>query len=158
MLGDKLFDDIGLKILLTLQKNARISFSDLGRRVGLSSPAVAERIHRMEEAGYIKEYRTIVDTEKIGFPITAFISVTASVGRLGELDDVVRLIPEVLEAYHLSGTEDLMLKIVAATMTHLEEIINQVGNFGETRTSLVLSSPVTSRMITPLPRSAAGSR
>jgi Lrp/AsnC family leucine-responsive transcriptional regulator len=152
MAGDKLFDNIGLKILSTLQKNARISFSDLGRRVGLSSPAVAERIHRMEEAGFIKEYRAVIDPEKVGFPITAFISVTASVGKLNELDDIVKSIPEVIEGYHLSGAEDLLLKIVAATMTHLEDIINHIGNFGETKTSLVLSSPVTSRVITPISR------
>ncbi|MDR3331651.1 MAG: Lrp/AsnC family transcriptional regulator [Synergistaceae bacterium] len=150
MHADKLLDDIGVQILTALQENARVSFSELGRKVGLSSPAVAERVHRMEEAGYIGEYRAIVDLEKLGFPITAFISVTASTGKLKEADEIVRTIPEVVEGYHLSGAEDILLKVVVASVGHLESIINQIGNYGETTTSIVLSSPVTSRLLTPV--------
>jgi len=146
---DKLLDNIGRQILKSLQENARISFSELGRRVGLSSPAVAERVHRMEEAGYIKEYRAIVDQEKLGFPITAFIRVTAAAGRMKEADDMARSIPEVIEGHHLTGSDGFILKVVVASMGHLEEIINQMGNYGQTTTSVVLSSPVESRVLTP---------
>ena len=149
MQTDKLLDNIGRQILKSLQENARISFSELGRRVGLSSPAVAERVHRMEEAGYIKEYRAIVDQEKLGFPITAFIRVTAAAGRMKEADDMARSIPEVIEGHHLTGSDGFILKVVVASMGHLEEIINQMGNYGQTTTSVVLSSPVESRVLTP---------
>jgi len=145
----KLLDDIGRQILKALQENARISFSELGRRVGLSSPAVAERVHRMEEAGYIKEYRAIVDQEKLGFPITAFIRVMANVGKLKDADDMARTIPEVIEGHHLTGADGFILKVVVASMGHLEEIINQMSNYGQTTTSVVLSSPVESRVLTP---------
>ena len=146
---DRLLDDIGRQILKALQENARISFSELGRRVGLSSPAVAERVHRMEEAGYIKEYRAIVNQDKLGFPITAFIRVTANVGKLKDADDMARTIPEVIEGHHLTGADGFILKVVVASMGHLEEIINQMSNYGQTTTSVVLSSPVESRVLTP---------
>ena len=149
MQTDKLLDNIGRQILKALQENARISFSELGRRVGLSSPAVAERVHRMEEAGYIKEYRAIVDQEKLGFPITAFIRVTATAGKMKEADDMARNIPEVIEGHHLTGSDGFILKVVVASMGHLEEIINQMSNYGQTTTSVVLSSPVESRVLTP---------
>jgi Lrp/AsnC family leucine-responsive transcriptional regulator len=149
MQADKLLDDIGRQILTALQENARISFSELGRRVGLSSPAVAERVHRMEEAGYIKEYRTIVNQEKLGFPITAFIRVTANTGKLKDADDMARMIPEVIEGHHLTGTDGFILKVAVASVGHLEEIINQMGNYGQTTTSIVLSSPVESRILKP---------
>ena len=149
MQADKLLDDIGRQILKALQENARISFSEVGRRVGLSSPAVAERVHRMEEAGYIKEYRAIVDQEKLGFPITAFIMVTANVGKLKDADDMARTTPEVIEGHHLTGSDGFILKVVVASVGHLEEIINQMSNYGQTTTSVVLSSPVESRVLTP---------
>lgn len=152
MSGDKLLDDIGIKILLALQSNARISFSELGRLVGLSSPAAAERVHRMESAGYIKGYQTTVDYEKIGLPIKAFISVTVTPSKLPELDEMVRTISEVVEAYHLSGNEDMLLKVVVSSMEHLENVINLIGNYGETTTSIMLSSPVASRTISPCRR------
>ena len=149
MQTDKLLDNIGRQILKSLQENARISFSELGRRVGLSSPAVAERVHRMEEAGYIKEYRAIVDQEKLGFPITAFIRVTAVAGKMKEADEMARSIPEVIEGHHLTGADGFILKVVVASMGHLEEVINQMSNYGQTTTSVVLSSPVESRVLTP---------
>ena len=149
MQTDKLLDDIGRQILKALQENARISFSELGRRGGLSSHAVAERVHRMEEAGYIKEYRAVVNQEKLGFPITAFIRVTANVGKLKESDDMARTIPEVVEGHHLTGTDGFILKVVVASVGHLEQIINQMSNYGQTTTSVVLSSPVESRVLTP---------
>ena len=149
MQTDKLLDDIGRQILKALQENARISFSELGRRVGLSSPAVAERVHRMEEVGYIKEYRAIVDQEKLGFPITAFIRMTANVGKLKDADDMARTIPEAIEGHHLTGTDGFILKVIVTSVGHLEDIINQMSNDGQTTTSVVLSSPVESRVLTP---------
>jgi Lrp/AsnC family leucine-responsive transcriptional regulator len=147
---DKLLDEIGVQILKMLQKNARISFSELGRIVGLSSPAVAERVRRLEESGYIKEYRAIVDQDKIGLPITAFITITPSADRQKDTDEMARSMPEVLEGYHLTGTDGIIFKVAASSVNHLESLINKMGNYGETTTSVVLSSPVSSGTIVPL--------
>jgi Lrp/AsnC family leucine-responsive transcriptional regulator len=149
MQTEKLLDDIGRQILMALQENARISFSELGRRVGLSSPAVAERVHRMEEAGFVKGYRAVVDQERLGFPITAFIRVAPVAGKLKEADEMARAISEVVEGHHLTGADGFILKVVVASVGHLEQIINRMGNYGQTTTSIVLSSPVESRALTP---------
>lgn len=149
MQSDKLLDDIGRQILRALQEDARISFSELGRRVGLSSPAVAERVRRMEEGGVIQGYRAMVSYERLGFPITAFIRVSTPASRMHEADLIAEKIPEVLECHHLTGTDCLILKVVVSSVGHLEEVINQMGHYGQTTTSIVLSSPVTSRILEP---------
>lgn len=149
MQPDKLLDDIGRQILRALQEDARISFSELGRRVGLSSPAVAERVRRMEEGGIIQGYRALVSYERLGFPITAFIRVSTPASRMHEADLIAEKIPEVLECHHLTGTDCLILKVVVSSVGHLEEVINQMGHYGQTTTSIVLSSPVTSRILEP---------
>jgi Lrp/AsnC family leucine-responsive transcriptional regulator len=149
---NKLLDEIGVQILRALQENARISFSELGRNVGLSSPAVAERVHKLEESGYIKGYRTVVDQGKMGLPLVAFISLKASADKLAEVDEMIGAISEVVEGYHLSGSDDILLKVVVSSMSHLESIINHISSFGETSTSIVLSSPVSSRVLIPLQR------
>ena len=149
MQSDKLLDDIGRQILRALQEDARISFSELGRRVGLSSPAVAERVRRMEEGCIIQGYRALVSYERLGFPITAFIRVSTPASRMHEADLIAEKIPEVLECHHLTGTDCLILKVVVSSVGHLEEVINQMGHYGQTTTSIVLSSPVTSRILEP---------
>ena len=70
---EKLLDPLGWKLLVELQTDARISFAELGRRVGLSTPAVAERVRRMEDEGIIRAYRAEIDPSSVGLPITAFI-------------------------------------------------------------------------------------
>ncbi|MDR0649707.1 MAG: Lrp/AsnC family transcriptional regulator [Synergistaceae bacterium] len=147
MNGEKLLDNIGRQILRTLQENGRVSFSELGRMVGLSSPAVAERVRRMEETGYIKGYRTVVNQEKLGFPITVFVNVDVNGDKMNDAREIIEGIPEITEAYHLSGEYGLMLKVAIASMNHLESIIDQVGECGATTTSIVLSTPVSSRAL-----------
>ncbi len=149
MATDRLLDQAGLHILKTLQENARISFSDLAKQTGLSSPAISERVRRMEAAGYISGYRAVVNHEKPGFPITAFIRICMHPDRVAEADAAAQSIPEVIEGHHLTGTDSFILKVTASSVTNLEEIINQMGIYGQTTTSIVLSSPVTSRIVSP---------
>ncbi|MDR3254761.1 MAG: Lrp/AsnC family transcriptional regulator [Synergistaceae bacterium] len=149
MHDEKLLDGIGLQILRMLQENARVSFSELGRRVGLSSPAVAERVRRMEEAGYINGYKAVVDNASLGFPITAYISMKASIGKLADADELARKIPEIVEGYHLTGDEGTLFKVISPSVNHLELVINQLSDYGATTTSVVLSSPVSSRVLFP---------
>ena len=98
MLSNKLLDDIGRQILRILQEDGRISFNELGRKVGLSSPAVAERVRRMEEAGIILGYRAIVDQSRVGYPIMAFVRLSIPVSFLAQADELAKSIPEVPNA------------------------------------------------------------
>ena len=105
-----LADDIGRQILRILQEDGRISFNELGRKVGLSSPAVAERVRRMEEAGIILGYRAIVDQSRVGYPIMAFVRLSIPVSFLAQADELAKSIPEVLECHHLTGSDGVILK------------------------------------------------
>jgi Lrp/AsnC family leucine-responsive transcriptional regulator len=147
--GFKALDEIGTKILMNLQKNARISVSELARIVGLSSPAVAERMHRLEQSGYITGYQAVVSSEKIGFPITAFINMTMTGLELEDMNEKIAAIPEVVEAYHLSGDYGIMLKASAKSMRHLESVINKLNDFAKTTTFVVLSSFIAPRELAP---------
>jgi Lrp/AsnC family leucine-responsive transcriptional regulator len=140
-------DDIGWALLRELQENARLSFSELGRRVGLTPPAVADRVRRMEEAGIIRGYRLEVDHARIGLPLTAVIRVTHRGVNCLELGRIVSEYPEVLECHRITGAESYSMKVALRSVEHLQELIDRLMPYGETVTSIVLSSPVTSRSI-----------
>lgn len=147
MLNGKLLDETGRQILRILQEDGRVSFNELGRRVGLSSPAVAERMRRMEEAGIILGYRAIVDQARVGYPIMAIIRLAIPVTNLPKADEMAKSIPEVLECHHLTGSDGVLLKVAVSSVGHLEEVVSQMGSCGMTTTSIVLSSPVATRPI-----------
>lgn len=146
--GDGL-DDIGLRILLELQANARVSYSELGRRVGLTPPAVAERVRRMEETGIITGYRAEIDAGRVGLPLTALIRVTHRGVNCLELGRIVAEYPEVLECHRITGAESYIMKVALRSVQHLQELIDRLMPYGETVTSIVLSSPVRHRAIDP---------
>ena len=156
MLGSKLLDDIGREILKILQEDGRISFNELGRKVGLSSPAVAERVRRMEEAGIILGYRAVVDQAQVGYPIMAYIRIAIPVSYLAQADNLAKSIPEVLECHHLTGSDGVILKVIVSSVGPLEEVISKMGACGMTTTAIVLSSPVTSRPIDPIRQQTQG--
>lgn len=146
---EKLLDDVGRRILLELQKDARISYAELGRRVGLTLPAVAERVRKLEEAGIISGYRTELNLEKVGFPITAFIRVATPNEILGgQLTATARSLPEVLECHRMTGGDSYLLKIAVSSVQHLEKLIRKITLFGQPTTSIVLSSPIPHRSVT----------
>jgi Lrp/AsnC family transcriptional regulator, leucine-responsive regulatory protein len=150
MIGDieRLLDETGWQILRELQQNARLSFSELGQRVGLSSPAVTERVRRMEDAGIIKGYHAEVDPAKLGFPIMAFTRMSAAGTTCSQTTAAVRDIPEVLECYRVTGGDSLVAKFVVTSVEHLERLIDQLSGYGQSTTSIVLSAPVAKRIIT----------
>lgn len=150
MLGGKLLDETGRQILRILQEDGRVSFNELGRRVGLSSPAVAERVRRMEEAGIILGYRAVVDQARVGYPIMAIIRLAIPVTNLPKADELAKSIPEVIECHHLTGSDGVLLKVAVSSVGHLEDVVSQMGCCGMTTTSIVLSSPVTVRPIDPI--------
>jgi len=140
-------DDIGWSLLRELQGNARLSFSELGRRVGLTPPAVADRVRRMEEAGIIRGYRPEIDLARVGLPLTALIRVTHRGVNCLELGRIVSEYPEVLECHRITGAESYIMKVALRSVEHLQELIDRLMPYGETVTSIVLSSPVTHRTI-----------
>ena len=147
--NERLLDETGWHILEALQENARLSFSELGQRVGLSSPAVAERVRRMEDAGIITGYRAEVNTAKIGYPITAIIRVSNSPGeRCTRLSASTQAIPEVLECYRVTGSDSLIMKVMASSVEHLESLIDRISEHGQLTTSIVLSTVLDRKVIT----------
>jgi len=142
-----LLDDIGWKILEELQANARISFAELGRRVGLSTPAVIERVRRMEETEIILGYRTIVNLALTGHPIIAIVRISVVGDYLLRVSAVARELSEVLECHRVTGTDSFILKLAVSSVAHLEWVIDKFTPYVATTTSLVLSSPVTNSIV-----------
>ena len=144
---ESLLDTLGWKILLRLQEDARCSLRQLGREVGLSAPAVAERVRRMEEAGIITGYHAAVDPTRVGLSIMAFMRLSGVGDLVTSFQEKVSETPEVLECHRLTGSDSFVLKVVAASIEHLEGLIDRFVPYGEVTTSLVLSSPVTRRTL-----------
>lgn len=144
-----LLDAVSWRILGALQENARLSYSELGRRVGLTPPAVAERVRRLEEAGVITAYRLELDLEKLGLTLTAIIRLAPRGRPNSELGRLLSIQPEVLECHHVTGQDCYVIKVAVTSVAHLEVLIERLWQHGETTTSIVLSSPVTHRVISP---------
>lgn len=137
--SEKLLDHTGWQLLQALQEDARLSFAELGRRVGLSPPAVAERVRRMEEVGIITGYRAQLDPEKIGLPLIALIGLTTTPQQYPQVIALIEDLPEVLECYHVTGNCSFSIKAIASSMSHLESLIAKLSRYGQTATSIVLS-------------------
>jgi Lrp/AsnC family transcriptional regulator, leucine-responsive regulatory protein len=144
---DKLLDEIGMQILHELQENARTSLSEIGRRVGLTPPAVAERVRRMEDAGIITGYHAQVNPTKLGLSITAYIRIAASENNSPALRKRIVDIPQIIECHLITGADDLLVKASCRSVDELEALISELMAYGQITTSLVLSSPVARRSL-----------
>jgi len=140
-------DEIDWKILKELQINARTTFAELGRRVGLTTPAVIERIRKLEDAEIITGYRVEIDTAKVGLPIMAFIRMSITGVDYSHIIEVVGESTEVLECHRGTGNDSFIMKVAVADVGHLQTLIDRLTPYGITTTSIVLSSPVKSRII-----------
>lgn len=145
-----MMDGMGRKILRELQVNARSTFSDIGRKVGLSSPAVAERIYKMEEAGIINGYHADISPESLGHRVTAFITLTTKPDRYREIYAFAGEQKEILECHHISGNESLILKVASASVSGLNDLVETLSRYGETKTSIILSSPLQKKIVDPI--------
>ena len=145
--NERLLDNTGWRILEELQQNARLTFNELGRRVNLSAPAVAERVRRMEEAGIITGYRAQVNPEEVGLPLTAFVRIEVPGGNHKKVEVLVVELPEVLECHRATGTDCYVMKVVLASMDHLRTLLDKLVPWGSPVTSIVISSPVPGRAI-----------
>lgn len=140
-------DSINWKILELLQENARLSFAQIGREVGLSPSAVAERIQRLEDDGVITRHTSLLDTEKLGYGISVYIN-------LGFKDDGYKVFlnslsrfPEITECSRVTGQDCLIMKVVLRNQKHLAEFIDRLIPFGTPSTSVILSDIITSGKI-----------
>ncbi len=147
--NQRLLDQIGWKIIGELQRDARLSFAELGRRVHLSTPAVAERVRRMEDAGIITGYHATIDPAAVGLPIRAIIRMKANLQSYERVRSSVAEIPEVVECHHVTGSDDLVMTVLVRSVEHLEAVLDCLRPFGDHVTSIVLSSPVQARPIEP---------
>lgn len=137
-------DDINRDILDLLQLDGRISYRELGERVGLTAPAVTERVRKLEELGVIKGYRAVVDYEALGFPLLCVIRLNSPRGAQG-VDEIIRNIPEVIEANRVTGSESHVIRARLRSTTHLEDLLDKLWEFGDSVTNIVTSSPVPRR-------------
>lgn len=142
-------DSVGWALLRRLQEQARLSFRELGEAIGLTAPAVAERVRRMEEAGVITGYHAELDLAKAGLPIRAFVHLTSSARQSTRFREVVADIPEIIECHAITGVESYLLKVAVPDVAHLEGLLWKLKDYGEVRTSLVLSTQLARRSIDP---------
>ncbi|MDG9886631.1 Lrp/AsnC family transcriptional regulator, partial [Pseudomonas sp. GD04058] len=140
-------DDIDWKILGRLQSNGRMTYTELARHVHLSVPAVTERVKRLEEDGVIEGYAARVNPVAAGYQVSAMLAMTVPQPAKAKFLKLLQSIPEVLECHHITGADSYIFRVVAASMSDLERLIERINLYGETRTSIVMSTPIPSRAL-----------
>lgn len=140
-------DKLNLEILSLLQKNARESFATIGRMVGLTAPAVAERIKKMEDLGIIEGYNTKISHTKTGHQLKAMITLRAFMGKLKPFLEMIGSLDEVLNCYRITGNENIIMEVVLKDQFHLEKFIDKLIQYGETRTHIILSEIISNAPI-----------
>ncbi|MBL1094396.1 Lrp/AsnC family transcriptional regulator [Streptomyces sp. NPDC001739] len=135
------------RILDVLQRNGRAGYAELARAVNMSASAVTERVRRLEEAGVISGYAAVVDPERIGLPVLAFVRLRYPNGNYKPFHDLLETTPEILEAHHVTGDDCFVIKVAARSMKHLEEVSGRIGALGAVTTSVVYSSPLLRRPV-----------
>jgi Lrp/AsnC family leucine-responsive transcriptional regulator len=135
-------DDINWKILQLLQENSRQTNTQIAKVVGVTSPAVAERIRKMEDAGIIKGYTATVSHYDTGYQLRALITVRAFMGRLKPFLQKVKSFDEVVNCYRITGNENIVMEVVLDNQMHLEKFIDQLITYGETKTQIILSNVI----------------
>src|SRR3569833_1965526 len=140
-------DHIAWKIIEELQHNARSSFAELGRKIGLSTPAVAERVHRLEEAGVITGYHASLDSARLGVPIRVIVRLTIPENKhqISRTVSALKELSEISRCHRITGSESFILEADVVSIRHLEALIDRLSALGATSTSTVLSSPVERR-------------
>jgi Lrp/AsnC family leucine-responsive transcriptional regulator len=140
-----LLDPINLQILRELTSDGRLTVAELGRRISMSAPAVAERVQRLERAGVITGYHAEIDPRAVGFPISAVVRIRPAPGQLAKIPDVARETPEVTECYRITGEDCYLLKLHLRAIDELESLLDRFTPYGQTTTSIVHSAPVPRR-------------
>lgn len=143
-------DSLNSKILKCLQENARQSNAEIGRQVGITSPAVSERIKKMEDLGIIEGYKTIVSPFELGYQLRAIITLRAFMGKLKPFLEKVKTYDEVINCYRITGDENIVMEVVLKNQKHLEAFIDQLIVYGESKTQIALSHVVKQKAVKSL--------
>ena len=143
-------DPVNVRLLNELQKNPRMTMSELGRRLDMSSPAVTDRVQRLEDNGIITGYRLELDPRALGWPVAAFVRVRPGPGQLNRIADLAQQTPEVVECHRITGEDCFLMKVYVTEIDKLEEVLDRFLMYGQTTSSIVQSSPVPARPL-PLP-------
>ena len=144
-------DDVDLRLLEALQRDGRAGWAELGRTVGLSASATAERVRRLEESGVITGFTCEVDPEKLGLPISALVRLRYPNANYRPFHQLLATTPEIVEAHHVTGEDCFVLTVRARSMRHLEEVTGRIGGLGSVTTSVVYSTPLGRRPFLPAP-------
>ncbi len=147
--GASLLDEVNRRLLAALAADARLSASELARRVGMSAPAVRERVARLEEAGVIRGYRLDVDPAAIGLPVAAWVRIRPGPGQLPRVAELALRVPEVSECHRVSGEDCFLLKVHVPSIEALESVLDQFLLHGQTTSSFIVSTPVPPRPPAP---------
>lgn len=145
-----LLDHVNVEILQLLVAEPRIPTSELSRRVGMSAPAVRERVQRLEEAGVVMGYQTQLDPRALGYPITVFIRVRPMPGKIQQIGNLARDIPNIVECHRITGEDCFIIKAHIRSLDDLDGLLDRFLVHGQTTTSIAQSSPVPARQL-PLP-------
>lgn len=140
-------DALNWKILKCLQENSRQSNAEIARKVGITSPAVSERIRKLEDNGILTGYHARIDTLELGYQLKAIITLRAFMGKLKPFLSKVKTFDEVLNCYRITGNDNIVMEVVLQDQRHLERFIDQLIVYGETRTQIVLSQVVEDQVI-----------
>ena len=138
-------DDTDRKIISELTAHGRISFAELGRRVNLSSPAVADRVQRLERDDVITGYRAELNPRALGYPLTAIVRIKPAPGQLARIPELAAAIPQVGECHRITGEDCFYLTVYLRSIDELSELLDRFLAHGETTTSLINASPVPRR-------------
>jgi Lrp/AsnC family transcriptional regulator, leucine-responsive regulatory protein len=148
--SSELLDEVNVRILAELQRDPRVTMAELGRRIGMSAPAVAERVRRMEETDIISGYAVVINPTPLGLPIAAYIRIRPHAGQLARIAELARSIPEVVECHRITGEDCFLMKVHIPAMEQLDRILDCFLVYGSTTTSIIQSSPIPLRQ-PPLP-------
>jgi Lrp/AsnC family leucine-responsive transcriptional regulator len=142
---DKLVDERAWRLLAALQADARSPLKELAAAASLSIPATAERLRKLEEAGVIRGYRADIDTASVGYGVQALVGITTLQPHKRKFLEKIEASPEVLECHHVTGADSYVMTVVAASIADLERFLGSINGYGETRTSIVMSTPIPRR-------------
>ena len=142
-------DATDLRLLEELQHDARLSLAELGRRIGLSAPAVADRMRRLEDDGVIRGYRAEIDPRRLGYALGVHLRIRPNPRTIEIVAETARQSGEVVECHRVTGDDCFVMTAYVRDVEHLEELIDRFTPHGQTTTSIMQSSPVPRRAVAP---------
>ncbi len=145
--AELLSDPRNVGLLCLLRDNPRLGISELARRIGMSAPAVRERVLRLEEAGIIRGYRLELDPAALGYPVSAYVRVRPAPGKLAKVAGLAQSLPQIVECHRVTGEDCFVLKVDLPSIQELDQVLDQFLAYGQTTTNIIQSTPVPLRSL-----------